>query len=111
MPLSRRKEVGYSEKGEKLVLEQSRDVRALVTEKRPEQVGTETSGRVYMGGGADIFKLPSIASSNHSNITTWFIHGCDRGKGFFQVNIKSFYECGRINWEIIQFFKKHVEVT
>lgn len=43
--------MGYSEKGEKLVLEQSRDVRALVTEKRPEQVGTETSGRVYMGAG------------------------------------------------------------
>lgn len=55
MCLSRRKGMGCHEKGQKLISEQRGDVRALVTEKRPEHVGAEASGSVYMGGGEGIY--------------------------------------------------------
>ena len=76
MPLRRRKG-RYSQKGEKLILEQSRNVRALVIEKKGQDMWAQNqvAGYVWQGVGVKRNIFQAIASSIHSNIGGWFICG------------------------------------
>ena len=100
-----------SEWGEKLGLDQSKDVRSLIKGKMWEHMGTEASSRVLVV--VEIYAsylwlyliFTVILEASSSSITG------DGERIVPGLKIKEKFLCGRINCKRYKLFKKHREVT